>query len=112
MIKFVSILISVLSLNFMVSFTARDKDQLEEIEVDFSTTPIGFESGQPVFSKDTKVVVSKTAKENMKLHINEEEKELSSDKIELAGLKEGTYTIMVVEPEKKKSIATVGFTIQ
>lgn len=106
MIKFVSILISVLSLNFMVSYTAA---QPEGIGVEFSKKAIGVESGQPVFSKDTKVLISNPTKDKIKLYLNEDEKEIDTNKIELNELAEGTYTLVVVS---KKEESIFGFTIQ
>lgn len=114
MIKFVSILISVLSLNFMVSYTAAEGTQPEGIMVEFSKKAVGIESGQPVFTKDTKVLLSNPAEEKYTLYINENEKEIDKKRLEIGNLEKGTYTIMIVSNKKseKDSKKTIGFTIQ
>jgi len=112
MIKFVSIVISVMSLNYTASLTPIGT-QLEDVEVEFSEKAIGIESGQPIFPKNTKIWVSNPKKEKIKLFINDEEKEVKDEKVEITGLKEGTYTLMIVASEETSDEKkTVGFTIQ
>ncbi|MEO9873122.1 hypothetical protein [Ekhidna sp.] len=109
MIKFVSVLASVVSINFLVAFTTTTSP---EVELEFSNQAIAIESGQPVFSKDTKVWVSNPRKEELKLYINEVEKEISEGKVDLAditNLNEGTYTLIVNSKTEEK---VFGFTIQ
>ena len=117
MIKLISILLSVMSLNFVVSYTAAEKAQHDDVDLEFSKNAIGIESGQPVFSSDTKVWVSKSGTEKVKLYINEEEKEISENKVELSQLtelKEGTYTLVVVTTDESNNTteSVFGFTIQ
>lgn len=110
MIKFVSVLITVMSLNFAVVYTTTEFSQKSGIDVEFSNDAIKVESGQPVFSKDTKVTISNPTNKSVKLYLNEEEKEISKGMIELDRLEEGTYTLMVIDAENSKS--TFGFTIE
>ena len=114
MIKFVSILTGVLSLNFMVSYTSPWGTQPENVLVEFSKSAIGIESGQPVFTRDTKILVSNPKAEKVKIFINEDEKELKESKIELSNLEEGTYTMIIVSADENKQNdeQTIGFTIQ
>lgn len=110
MIKFVAILLSVVGFNFVVSFTTSSQPQ--ELEVEFSNSAVAIESGQPVFSKGTKVWISNPKKEEIKLYLNEEEKEINEEKIDLSkitSLEEGTYTLVVNTNADEK---VFGFTIQ
>ena len=98
----------------MVSSTTTD--QLNEIELEFSNDAIAIESGQPVFTKDTKIWLSNPSESKVKLYINEEEKEIDDsivDVSDLTKLEEGTYTLMAVkEVDNKKEEIIFGFTIQ
>ncbi|GAB4244741.1 MAG: hypothetical protein Tsb0034_23050 [Ekhidna sp.] len=102
-----------MSLNFMVSLTASNETQPGNISVEFSKSAVAIESGQPVFSKDTKIWVSNPTMEEVKIYINEQEKVGKDSKIEFQDLEEGTYTLMIV-PAKKSAEESeiVGFTIQ
>ena len=112
MIKFVSILISVMSLNFMMSYTTAST-QIDEVEVAFSNKAIAIESGQPVFTQDTKIMVSYAGSEKVKIYINDKEQELKDEQVEISGLEQGTYTLMFVAAEQEENnVRTVGFTIQ
>ncbi|MEQ9467111.1 MAG: hypothetical protein RLN88_06830 [Ekhidna sp.] len=111
MVKFVAILISVVSFNFYVSITTTDS-QPQEVQIEFSDEAVAIESGQPVFKKGTKVWVSNPQKEEIKLYLNEAEKEVKDDKIDLSqitSLKEGTYTLVINTNTEEK---VFGFTIQ
>lgn len=110
MIKSIILIVSSLSLSLNA---IENSSQIENVEVEFSNKAIGIESGQPIFTEDTKVWVSNPTDEKFKLFINEDEKEMAEKKVEIAGLSKGTYTLMIVgtdrnEGEKK----TIGFTIQ
>ncbi len=112
MIKFVAILLSVVGFNFVVSFTTTENTQPRELEVEFSNQAVAIESGQPVFTKGTKVWITNPKKEEIKLYLNEEEKEISEAKIDLSqitNLEEGTYTLVVNTNSDEK---VFGFTIQ
>ncbi|MEQ6166560.1 MULTISPECIES: hypothetical protein [unclassified Ekhidna] len=113
MIKFISILVSVVSFNFVVSYsTTKAETQPQEVGIEFSDSAIAIESGQPVFSKGTKIWLSNPSKENIKLYLNEQEKEINSEKVELseiANLNEGTYTLVLSTNSDEK---VFGFTIQ
>ncbi|MEQ8907434.1 hypothetical protein [Ekhidna sp.] len=113
MIKFISILISVVSVNFYVSYnTTKAESQPQEVDIEFSDKAVAIESGQPVFTKGTKIWISNPQKEAIKLYLNEEEKEINSEKVELseiAKLNEGTYTLVVNTTKEEKIF---GFTIQ
>ena len=113
MIKFITILTSVVSFNFVVSFTATSTEsQPSEVAIEFSKSAVAIESGQPVFQKGTKVWVSNPQKENVQLFLNEEVKEISDKKVDLSkitNLKEGTYTLVL---NTKKEEKIFGFTIQ
>lgn len=111
MVKFVAILISVVSVNFYVSMTTID-NQPQELAIEFSDDAVAIESGQPVFKKGTKIWVSNPQKEEIKLYLNEEEKEMSDEKVDLSeitNLEEGTYTLVVNTNTEEK---VFGFTIQ
>lgn len=117
MIKFISILVSAMSLNFMVSYSATEGGQPIGVALEFSNNAIGIESGQPVFSTDTKVWISNPSKEQVKLYLNEMEKEANESKIELSEMtemKEGTYTLIVIgkDDQDNRTESTFGFTIQ
>ena len=110
MIKLVILIVSSLSLNFNA---AKSNNQIENVEVEFSTQAIGIESGQLIFTEDTKIWVSNPTDEMIKLFINEDEKEMMDKKVEISGLSKGTYTLMIVGVEKNEGEKrTVGFTIQ
>lgn len=90
-----------------------NSSQIENVEVEFSNQAIGIESGQPIFTKDTKIWVSNPTDEKVKLFINEKEKVMTNKKVEIGDLTEGTYTLMIVGIEKNEGEKrTVGFTIQ
>ena len=110
MVKFVTILLSVFSFNFVVSYSSIP--QPADVVLEFSDKAIAFESGQPVFSKGTKVWLSNPAKKEIKLYLNEEVKEINGVKVDLSKitkLNEGTYTLVVNTSSEEK---TFGFTIQ
>ena len=111
MIKFITILCSVVSLNFLVSFTTM-KNQPLEVAIEFSDEAVAVESGQPVFNKGTKVWLTNPKKESIKVFLNEEEKEINSEKVDLSditNLNEGTYTLVINTTAEEK---VFGFTIQ
>ncbi|WP_425392329.1 hypothetical protein [Ekhidna sp.] len=113
MIKLVSILISVVSFNFVVSFgTTKAENQPQDVEIQFGDKAVAIESGQPVFNKGTKIWLSNPKKEEIKIFLNEAEKEIRSKKVELSEitkLDEGTYTLVVNTKNDEK---VFGFTIQ
>jgi len=110
MIKVIILFASLFS--FTLSNTEHNA-QIEYVEVEFSNQAIGIESGQPIFTVDTKIWVSNPTDEPFKLFINEDEKEMSEKKVEISGLDKGTYTLMIVGVEKNDGEKrTVGFTIQ
>jgi len=111
MLKFVSILISSGYLAFGTPEFASNT-QIDEVKIEFSEIAIGIESGQPIFSKETKVWVSKPTEVAINLYINDQEKEMNEKKIEIGGLESGTYTIMIVDAKKTQERRTIGFTIQ
>ncbi len=89
-----------------------NRNQIEEVKVEFSKDAIGIESGQPIFSKETIVRVSNPTDTKINLYINDEEKVMKEKKIEITDLESGTYTIMIVNASKTIEKRTVGFTIQ
>jgi methionine-rich copper-binding protein CopC len=103
----------VVSVNFYVSYnTTKAENQPQEVDLEFSDDAVAIESGQPVFTKDTKIWLSNPLKEEIKLYLNEEEKETNSEKVELSeitNLSEGTYTLVVNTNTNEK---VFGFTIQ
>jgi len=109
MIKLVVMMSSIL-----LSFNAFEgRSQIENVEVEFSKQAIGIESGQPIFTMDTKIWVSNPTDETIKLFINEEEREMMDKKVEISGLNKGTYTLMIVGTEKNEGEKrTIGFTLQ
>ncbi len=110
MVKFVAILCSVFSLNFVVSYST--VSQPAEVVIEFSEKAIAVESGQPVYNKGTKVWVSNPKKEEIKLFLNEEVKEINGIKVDLSEitkLDEGTYTLVINTNSEQK---VFGFTIQ
>lgn len=111
MIKFVSILISLGFLELGNPDNANNT-QIDEVKVEFSENAIGIESGQPIFTKGTKIWVSNPTEIDINLYINDDEKEMSEKNLEIAGLESGTYTIMIVDAKKTEEKRTVGFTIQ
>lgn len=110
MLKFVSILVMMVSMGF--GSPVSDNSQIEEVMVEFSEKALGIESGQPIFSKETKITVSNTTETEIKLYINDDEKEMMEKKVEISGLESGTYTLMIVDAKKTEEKRTVGFTIQ
>ena len=112
MLKFVTVLASVVSLNFVVSLTTTTiESQQSEVAIEFSNTAVAIESGQPVFRKGTKVWVSNPQKEKIQLYLNEKEKEISDKKVDLSkitNLNEGTYTLVINTNAEEK---VFGFTI-
>ncbi|MEM6736385.1 MAG: hypothetical protein AAGC64_10145 [Bacteroidota bacterium] len=112
MIKFVSILVTLVLLNFTAPEVINHV-RIDDVKVEFSEKAIGIESGQPIFPRITKVWVSNPTEEKYKLYFNEEEKELADEKIEISGLDPGTYTLMILASKNsKEEKRTVGFTIQ
>ncbi|MBC6401331.1 MAG: hypothetical protein GDA42_11275 [Ekhidna sp.] len=110
MIKFITLTIAVFSLGFNA---ADGNARIEDVVVEFSNQAIGIESGQPVFTKDTKIWISNPTEEKIKLYINEYEREVKDKKVEISGLDKGTYTLMIVgEKENEGKNKIVGFTIQ
>ncbi|WP_436517221.1 hypothetical protein [Ekhidna sp. To15] len=110
MIKFVSILVSVFSFNFVVSYSTAD--QPSDVALEFSDKAVAVESGQPVFTKGTKVWLTNPQKQEIKLYLNEEVKEINGVKVDLSkitNLSEGTYTVVVNTVTEEKIF---GFTIQ
>ncbi|WP_462248240.1 hypothetical protein [Ekhidna sp.] len=110
MLKFVSILFSVFSLTFIVSYST--VSQPDQVAIEFSKDAVAVESGQPVYSKGTKVWLSNPQKEDIKLFLNEEVKEINGvlvDLSEITNLEEGTYTLVVNTNSEQK---VFGFTIQ
>lgn len=110
MIKFVSILLSVYSFNFVVSYSTIN--QPSDVDIEFSDKAVAVESGQPVFNKGTKVWLSNPKKQEIKLFLNEEVKEINGIKVDLSeitNLNEGTYTLVVNTNSEEK---VFGFTIQ
>jgi len=111
MLKFVVITFFMFSSKFESTIDKRIV-QIEDVKVEFSENAIGIESGQPIFSKDTKIWVSNPTKTKINLFINDDEKEMEKQKIEISDLEIGTYTIMIVNASKQEEKRTVGFTIQ
>ncbi|MEP1032764.1 hypothetical protein [Ekhidna sp.] len=110
MIKFVSILLSVFSFNFVVSYGT--VNQPSDVAIEFSEKAVAVESGQPVFTKGTKVWLSNPKNQEIKIYLNEEEKEINGimvDLSEITNLNEGTYTLVVNTNTDEKIF---GFTIQ
>ncbi len=87
--------------------------QIEEVIVEFSEKAIGIESGQPIFAQSTKIWVSNPTKEDYWMYINEEQKELTKEKVEITDLEPGTYTLMILPTEEStEEKRTIGFTIK
>lgn len=110
MIKFISILLSVYSFNFVVSYSTLD--QPSDVEIEFSEKAVAVESGQPVYAEGTKIWLSNPQQKEIKLFLNEEVKEINGVKVDLSEitrLKAGTYTLVVNTQLEEK---TFGFTIQ
>ena len=111
MLKFVSILVTLAFIEPGKTLS-ENSSQINEVKVEFSESAIGIESGQPIFSKGTKVWVSNPTETQIDLFINDEEKSMKEKKIEISNLTAGTYTIMIVNANKTDEKRTVGFTIQ
>ena len=111
MLKFVSFLITLTCIESGTT-AFESSSQISEVKVEFSESAIGIESGQPIFSKETKVLVSNPTETAINLYINDEEKEMEEKEIEISGLEPGTYTIMIVNASKTDEKRTVGFTIE
>lgn len=111
MLKFVSILVALAFIE-PGKMLSENSSQINEVKVEFSESAIGIESGQPIFSKGTKVWVSNPTETLIDLFINDEEKSMKEKKIEISNLTAGTYTIMIVNANKKDEKRTVGFTIK
>lgn len=110
MIKFISILLSVYSFNFVVSYSTLD--QPSDVAIEFSEKAVAVESGQPVYTEGTKIWLSNPQQKEIKLFLNEEVKEINGVKVDLSeitSLKAGTYTLVVNTQLEEK---TFGFTIQ
>lgn len=110
MVKFITVLLSVYSFNFFICFNAID--QPADVALQFSEKAIAVESGQPVYEMGTKVWISNPQKEEIKLFLNEEVKEINGTKVDLSeitNLGTGTYTLIVNTVSDEK---TFGFTIQ
>lgn len=110
MIKFITVLLSVYSFNFLISFNTTS--QPSDVALQFSDKAIAVESGQPVYEMGTKVWISNPQKKEIKLFLNEEVKEINGVKVDLSeitNLKTGTYTVIVNTVSDEK---TFGFTIQ
>ncbi|MEP1970793.1 hypothetical protein [Ekhidna sp.] len=105
-----SILLSVFSFNFVVSYSSIK--QPSDVAIEFSKKAVSVESGQPVFTKGTKVWLSNPRKQEIKIYLNEEVKEINGVKVDLSkitNLNEGTYTLVVNTKSEEK---VFGFTIQ
>ncbi|SNT18592.1 hypothetical protein SAMN05421640_2725 [Ekhidna lutea] len=90
------------------------KDATSSIpSIEFSNPAIEFESGQPVFTKETVATLNKPDSEEVRISINDDvDVSVSSTQIELSSLinlSEGTYTILV---QGKNYEETFGFTIK
>lgn len=110
MIKFVAILLSVFSFNFVVSYNS--VNQPSDVNLEFSEKAVAVESGQPVFAEGTKVWLSNPTKKEIKVFLNEEVKEINGVKVDLSeitNLEKGTYTLVVNTTTDEKIF---GFTIQ
>ncbi|MDE0472375.1 MAG: hypothetical protein OXH57_10580 [Ekhidna sp.] len=115
MTKFITFTIAVFLIGtiFLLSSNAAEgKSQIEHVEVGFSNRAVGVESGQPIFTKDTKVWISNPTEKAIKLYLNKYEREVKSKELELSGLDAGTYTLMIVAEEDEAEKKVVGFTIQ
>lgn len=79
----------------------------------FSSPAIDFESGQPVFSKDTDATLNKFESDEVRIFINDSvDIYTDSDAVELSDLinfSEGTYTVLV---QGKNYEEVFGFTIR
>jgi hypothetical protein len=94
------ILILVLAFSGSLANSSDTTVVLEDLpRIEFSNPALAFESGQPVFSKETSAILKiKTATE-VKLIINDlVETQVSANEIDLSSLidfKEGTYTVLI-----------------
>lgn len=112
MLKFVSVLSSVVMLNFLFAFSSTGSSQSEEVDLSFSKSAVAIESGQPVYNEGTKIWISNPMKKEINIYLNEEVKKLNASKVELSQitkLQEGTYTLVINTNQEEK---TFGFTIQ
>ena len=103
MIKLVLLLTSIVSINFIISFYEllgiTQNGEPQEIEIIFTKSPIGVESGQPVYPISTKVFVKSSDEKEFTISVNggKELKEKAS-KIELSSFiqpQANTYTVVV-----------------
>ena len=81
--------------------------------IEFSNAALDFESGQPVFPKQTSAILKIGSAENVKIYINNEvETQVSDDQVDISTLiefEEGTYTVLV---KGKNYEEAFGFTIR
>ncbi|MEP0984884.1 hypothetical protein [Ekhidna sp.] len=95
------------------NFDTKTSESLDVPSIEFSSSAIGFESGQPVFSRETSIVIDTKDKKNVRVIINEEvDTRISTNTIDLASLvnlSEGTYTILIQGERYEEAF---GFTIK
>ncbi len=74
MIKFVILLTSAITFNFTLSFGEMigysQSEKPQEIQLHFSESPIGVESGQPVYPISTKVYVKSVEEKQFTISVN------------------------------------------
>ncbi|MEQ8906302.1 hypothetical protein [Ekhidna sp.] len=110
--KFILILALVFSENAIDSpKSATTIEALPSIE--FSDAALDFESGQPVFSKNTTATLKVGTAEDVKIYINNEvETQINNSQVDLTSLiefSEGTYTVLVKGENFEEAF---GFTIR
>lgn len=105
------ILVFTLFLNFPVDSKKAVTPDFPSIE--FSNSAIGFESGQPVFSSKTSIILNTKSSEDVRVIINDEvDTKISTNTIDLTSLvylSEGTYTILIQGDRYEEAF---GFTIK
>ncbi|WP_425392749.1 hypothetical protein [Ekhidna sp.] len=110
MLKFALILAVAL---FGTSATDTSKNIKTLPSIEFSQSAIDFESGQPVFTDETKAILKTANLEDVRVVINDQVDLITnSDKIEISSLielSEGTYTVLL---QGKDYEETFGFTIR
>jgi hypothetical protein len=121
MIKFVVILTAAISLNFTLSFSEylglKSSNKSEEIQIIFSESPIGVESGQPVYPIETKVFIKSNEEKKFIISINgnAELNENGSffEITKFINSQADTYTVVIESMNQNRSTHRVfGFTIQ
>lgn len=119
MIKFVVLLTSVITLNFTMSFGeflgVPQNEKPQEVQLYFSESPIGVESGQPVYPISTKVYVKSIEEKVFTISVNGSSEFVENgsevDITRFINPIADTYTVVVdAEDEDSSTHKVFGFT--